>query len=82
MSPLIKWFDSISIYMLLIPAVFLGIAPLVPEPHLIEKLRMLSEGMLSRPIDILDLLMHSIFIILVLIKLIRMVLKKQANIKE
>jgi hypothetical protein len=36
----------------------LGLAPFVPEPHLLEKLRMLAQGALSRPIDIFDLLMH------------------------
>ena len=71
MKPILKWFDSISIYALLMPAIFLGMAPFKPEPHLVEKLRMLSEGVLSKPIDIFDLFLHSIFIILVVIKLLR-----------
>jgi hypothetical protein len=52
------WLDRIP-YPLLIAmtAVMLG-APFVPEPHLVEKARMLAEGQLSRPIDIFDVLWH------------------------
>jgi hypothetical protein len=46
-------------YAVLVPvAVFLGLAPFVPQPHAVEKLRMLVNGTLSRPIDIFDLIMH------------------------
>ncbi|MEM5495404.1 hypothetical protein [Hoeflea sp. AS16] len=37
----------------------LGLAPFVPEPHIWEKLKMLANGTLSKPIDIFDLLMHA-----------------------
>ena len=57
-------------------AAFLTIAPLHPEPHLVEKLRMLSQGTLSRPIDIFDLFLHGTPITLLIIRLIR--LKKGA----
>ena len=44
-------------YTLLIPAALLiGLAPFVPEPHLLEKLRMLLHGDLRRPLDILSLI--------------------------
>lgn len=46
-------------YRILIPlALLLGLAPFYPEPHLVEKLRMLSTGRLARPLDIFDLLWH------------------------
>lgn len=46
-------------YRLLLPvALVLGLAPLRPEPHLVEKIRMLAGGSLSRPIDVFDLLLH------------------------
>jgi hypothetical protein len=51
-------------------AVVLGLAPLRPEPHLVEKLRMLANGQLSRPIDIFDLLLHGMPLLLVLGKLL------------
>lgn len=44
---------------LVLAALLLGLAPFVPEPHLVEKLRMLAAGQLTRPIDIFDLLMHA-----------------------
>lgn len=56
---------------LLIPAVLLGLAPFAPEPHLLEKLRMLSEGGLHKPLDIFDLLLHGTPALLVLVKLVR-----------
>ncbi len=47
-------------YRFLIPlALFLGLAPFFPQPHLVEKIRMLMAGTLKRPIDIFDLLWHS-----------------------
>ena len=46
-------------YRLLVPvALILGLAPLRPEPHLVEKIRMLVGGTLHRPIDIFDLFLH------------------------
>ena len=51
-------------------AVVLGLAPLRPEPHLVEKLRMLANGQLARPIDIFDLLLHGTPLLLVLGKLL------------
>ena len=53
------WRERVLPYRLLVPvAVVLGLAPLRPEPHLVEKLRMLFSGTLSRPIDIFDLVLH------------------------
>jgi hypothetical protein len=49
----------------------LGLAPFVPEPHLWQKLKMLANGTLSRPIDIFDLIMHASVPILVGVKLFR-----------
>lgn len=47
-------------YQMLIPlALLLGCAPFYPEPHIVEKLRMLANGALSRPIDIFDLFWHA-----------------------
>ena len=36
----------------------IGLAPFVPEPHVVEKLRWLATGQPFRPIDLFDLLMH------------------------
>lgn len=67
-----KLLDKIPLPLLLIVALALGLAPFVPQPHLWEKLNMLMDGTLSRPIDIFDLLMHSAPVILLVLKLVRM----------
>ncbi len=66
----IFWLDNISYPMLIITAVLLGMAPFAGEPHLLEKLKMLFDGQLSRPIDIFDLFMHGAPIILLVWKLL------------
>lgn len=47
-------------YRFLIPLVLLlGLAPFYPQPHIVEKLRMLLVGTLKKPLDIFDLLWHA-----------------------
>ena len=60
-----KWLDQIPTSLLLIAAVFLGLAPFVPEPHALEKIKMLLDGRLSRPIDIFDLFFHAAPLLLI-----------------
>lgn len=55
----------------LIPvALLLGLAPFRPEPHLLEKLRMLVNGQLTSSIDVFDLIMHGGPLLLILGKLL------------
>ncbi|PLX84732.1 MAG: RND transporter [Desulfuromonas sp.] len=54
---------------LIVLVVALGLAPFVPEPHLVEKVRMLLSGALRRPVDIFDLLFHLLPVILLGLKL-------------
>ncbi len=63
--------DSIPFSLAIIAALTLGLAPFFPEPHLIEKLRMLAAGTLVRPIDIFDLVLHAAPWLLVLAKALR-----------
>lgn len=69
--------DRTDIRFFVIAALLLGFAPFVPEPHVWEKLKMLADGTLSKPIDIFDLLLHGTPWILLVIKLTR--LNKQAK---
>ena len=66
-----KYIDRIPLLPLAIAAVFMARAPFAPEPHLVEKTRMLMNGELSRGIDIFDLFWHSFLIVLLAIRLIR-----------
>ncbi|MEN8133622.1 MAG: RND transporter [Pseudomonadota bacterium] len=66
-----KWIDKIPLLPLMIIALALGLAPFVPEPHLWQKLKMLAEGTLVRPLDIFDLVFHAAGPMLLMIKLLR-----------
>ncbi len=74
---MLKFIDSIPLLVLVVAAIFMMCAPFVPEPHLLEKSRMLINGELSKAIDIFDLFWHSLFIVILVIRLVR--LKKPAN---
>jgi hypothetical protein len=47
------------------------LAPFKPMPHVIEKILMLKNGTLHRPMDIFDLFVHCAPFILLVIKFIR-----------
>lgn len=65
------WLDGLPWSGLLLVALLLGLAPFQPEPHLVEKVRMLFQGTLTRPLDIFDLFLHAAPLILVAIKAAR-----------
>ncbi len=50
--------DNTSLSMFIVFALTLGLAPFMPEPHVVEKVRMLFQGELVRPIDIFDFFFH------------------------
>ncbi|MDT8386850.1 MAG: RND transporter [Thiogranum sp.] len=66
-----KWLDRISLPVLAAVALLLALAPFTPEPHLLEKSRMLLEGALVKPIDIFDLVFHAAPLVLLILKLLR-----------
>jgi hypothetical protein len=47
------------------------LAPFKPMPHVVEKLIMLKNGTLTRPIDIFDLFFHLIPTLILLLKVFR-----------
>ena len=67
-----KYIDQIPLPILIVIALTLGLAPFSPQPHVVEKLAMLFNGTLSKPIDIFDLLLHGTPWVLLAIKLIRL----------
>ena len=68
---MMRWLNSIPLPLLIALAVWMGVAPITPEPHLIEKLRMLGNGTLTRPLDIFDLCLHAAPLILLAVRLWR-----------
>jgi hypothetical protein len=69
-------FYRISLPLLIVLCLSLGLAPFSPEPHLLEKLRMLATGDLTKLIDIFDLLLHGTPWLLLGIKLILALTRK------
>jgi len=51
------WLSEFSWPLVIIACLTLGLAPFNP-PHLVEKLQMLSQGTLTKPLDWFDLFMH------------------------
>lgn len=64
-----EFLDRLGWGPLIFAAVLLGLSPFYPEPHLVEKLRMLAQRKLARPIDIFDLLFHLSPLVLIVLKL-------------
>jgi hypothetical protein len=66
-----NWLDSIPYTLLILIAVFMLLAPFRPMPHVVEKLIMLKNGTLSKPIDIFDLVFHLVPTAVLIAKLAR-----------
>ena len=65
------WLDAIPYPLLIIVALFMLLAPFRLIPHVVEKLILLKNGMLTKPIDIFDLFYHIAPTVLLIVKLIR-----------
>ncbi len=63
--------DKIPYSILIVFAVFMILAPFIPMPHVLEKLIMLKNGTLTKPIDIFDLFFHLVPTIILLLKMYR-----------
>lgn len=68
---MLNWLDRFPLKLLLVVALWLAVAPVVPEPHLVERIRLLTQGTLTRPIDIFDLFLHATPLVLLALRLWR-----------
>jgi hypothetical protein len=66
-----QWLDRLPLLPFGIVALLLALAPFSPQPHLIEKLGMLADGTLTRPLDLFDLLLHGTPALLFAVRLVR-----------
>lgn len=65
-----RFLGHLNYPILLVAMLLLGLAPFQPEPHLVEKWRMLLHGALTRPLDIFDLFFHLAPTLLLVAKLV------------
>jgi hypothetical protein len=70
-----RFLDSISYPILIFIAALMLLAPFSPMPHVVEKLIMLKNGNLTRPVDIFDLFFHLAPSLLLIIKYLRSIKK-------
>ncbi|HHL70955.1 MAG TPA: RND transporter [Bacteroidetes bacterium] len=68
---MLKFVDHLSWPVLIFVSVLMLLAPFQPMPHFLEKLIMLKNGTLTRPIDIFDLFFHGFPAFLLVLKIIR-----------
>jgi len=66
-----SFLDKIPYAILIIIAVLMLLAPFKPMPHIVEKLIMLKNGVLTKSIDIFDSFYHLIPTILLAMKIVR-----------
>lgn len=71
--------NRIPLIWLALVAGWLAVAPITPEPHLVEKTRMLLAGTLVRPIDIFDLALHAVPLMLLVWRLVNMARSRMAR---
>jgi hypothetical protein len=73
---MLDYLDKLPLPVIIFGCLTLGLAPVVPEPHISEKLKMLANGTLQKPVDIFDLCFHGLPWAVLLAKLARMALVK------
>jgi len=66
-----SFIDRVPTAALVVLALMMAGAPFMPEPHLVEKYRMFSNGTLTKSIDIFDVIWHIFPTILLIAKLAR-----------
>jgi hypothetical protein len=74
----LRLLDRIPWLFAVVVALTLGLAPFAPEPHVVEKLRMLAQGTLARPIDVFDLFLHGAPWLLLIAKLARIAVQRRS----
>ena len=66
-----QFIDKLPYPTLIIVTLLMLAAPFVPEPHLVEKMRMLMDGTLTKPLDMFDVVWHLLPAILLAVKFFR-----------
>lgn len=77
-----SFIDRIPVTFFIAICASLGLAPFFPEPHIVQKINMLLEGSLFKPVDIFDMVFHGMPWLLLIIKLSLIVKKSQGQQSE
>ena len=72
LKAMLRVLNDIPLFIYVLLCLTLGLAPFVPQPHLWQKLVMLTSGTLTRPIDIFDFFLHVSPFLLLILKLVLM----------
>jgi hypothetical protein len=67
----LNFLDKVPYSILIVAAIFMLLAPFRPMPHVVEKLIMLKNGTLTKPIDVFDLFYHLIPTFILILKILR-----------
>jgi hypothetical protein len=68
---MLKILDKIPYPLLIVFAILMLALPIRPMPHVVEKIIMLTNGTLTRPVDIFDLFFHLFPLLLLIMKFIK-----------
>jgi hypothetical protein len=68
-----QWLAELPWSVVIVACLTIGLAPFAP-PHIVEKLQMLYQGTLVRPLDWFDLLMHGAPWVLLVAKIVQALL--------
>ncbi len=77
---MLKIIDALPLPNFIVLSLFLGLAPFFPEPHLFEKIQMLMNGSLHKPLDIFDLILHGTPWVLLAVKLSLILNRKRQTV--
>jgi hypothetical protein len=65
---MLKILDKIPYPLLIVFTIIMLALPIRPMPHVVEKIIMLTNGTLTRPVDIFDLFFHLFPLLLLIMK--------------
>lgn len=78
MKSILSVVDQLNWGMVIVLCATLGLAPFSP-PHIVEKLSMLIQGNLIKPLDWFDLFLHGIPWILLILKIMAFFYQRKIN---
>lgn len=68
---MLKFLNKLPYTTLILATVFMLLTPISPMPHVVEKILMIKNGTLYKPLDIFDLFFHLSPLILLIIKALK-----------